>query len=560
MRKQTAKVIQSEKNLPSLNKLRALTNAGRKLTDKRLDPISLSPRAQNSGKPYAFEHSPTTIRASQVTQRLQNKLQNLKQIIENQTSKIDVLEYECLQVNPNFKVRSFNHIVSATGSPKNEEETLNHLESLVAYEEVNENLPKDEVSRNKFKDLEIFKLRRKIDKEFSIIEKLKMDHEKCMKKLEQYEDALEQTDNNEVEISSIKLACNSEVHRIFTEINEKEIEISEKTEEIQELSNLLTKSEEKRCYNNEYNIFIESTSEKLRARMQNLIEKKERIQKKILIVQTKIQDKEIQIEKLSSFIKEAQDELDLEKQKNLNLFLEYEAGKEAIESNVNQHEIDRMAFKDDIEKLESKLVDSSMDSSMSEKKHKEKIMKDKHLYSSLHKKKHLKRRDKLTALEKKIDEAKYELEKLKKNEIYLKNQLLTKDLIIAQIEKLLQRKEEGLNEGVEKVKIENRKNFSDIHEMIGIIRPWIARFDRLMESMACVNCKVSLKGEYVVINTCGHLVCAKCKDKLEGKCLKCESEISGCIESDSLHILISSIKIELDFLKKTSRFLDQLRS
>lgn len=560
MRKKSARIIQSEKVLPSINKIRANTNANRKISTKQLDPLSLSPRNKIAKKNLIVDNLPTTARANQITQNLQNKLSNLRQILENQNTKIEVLEYECLQINPNFPTRSFNPLASETVSRQNEEETLNHLENVEIYQQFDESLPKDEVARNKYKDLEIFRLRKKAEEGSLGIEKLLRDSQRYTRKLGQYQDALELADECEVEINSIKSACHSEVHRIYQNINEKEVEICEKAEETQELAELIRRSEEKRCSSNEYNIYIESTAEKLKARICSLLQLKEKIMKKIFEVQEKIQEKELIIDRLSTEINDIQVELELEKQKNLSMFFQYEEGEKAIEASLNQHETDRIAFKEEIEKLEAQMMDVTIDSNVSEKKSSKKILVNRHLYSNLNQEEFSKRRGKIFSLEKQINEARNELEKLKKNEIYLKNQLLTKDLIIAQIEKLLQKKEEGTSKGDEKVKNYGNKGFSDINELIEIINPWRERFEELKEIISCVGCKAWFKGDYEVIGSCGHIVCNRCKENLQGKCLKCNTEVKGFIESHSIHILVSSVKIEFDFLRKAQKFLNQLKN
>ena len=560
MRKKSAKIIQSEKALPSINKVRANTNATRKTSTKQFEPLSLSPRIKILKRPLVVDTSPTTARGNQITQNLQNKLSGLREILENRNSKIDVLEYECLQINPSFNLRTFGPVASGIESRENEEETLNHLESVEVYREYEEGLGKDEASRNKYKDLEIFRLRKKAEEGALRIEKLSRDNQKYLSKLEQYQDALDLADDCEVEMNSIKSACHSEVHRIYQNINEKEVEICEKTEETQELAELIRRSEEKRFSSNEYNIYIESTAEKLKARISALQQLKEKILKKLMEVQEKIRERELIIYQLSIEINDIQLELGLEKQKNISMFLQYEEGEKAIGDSLNQYENDRIAFKEEIGKLEAQLVDVSIDSDASEKKGYKNILAYRHLYSSLNQEENSKHRGKIFTLENQISEVTHELEKLKKNEIYLKNQLLTKDLIISQIEKLLKKREEGVKIIDEKGKNEGAKRLSDINELMHIIKPWGERFEELKESISCIGCKAWFKADFKLIDPCGHIVCYKCKEDLQGKCLKCQTEVKGFIESHSIQILVSSVKIEFDFLRKAQKFLNQLKN
>jgi len=125
---------------------------------------------------------------------------------------------------------------------------------------------------------------------------------------------------------------------------------------------------------------------------------------------------------------------------------------------------------------------------------------------------------------------------------------------------LLKKREEGVKIIDEKGKNEGAKRLSDINELMHIIKPWGERFEELKESISCIGCKAWFKADFKLIDPCGHIVCYKCKEDLQGKCLKCQTEVKGFIESHSIQILVSSVKIEFDFLRKAQKFLNQLKN
>lgn len=561
MRKQTVKLTHSEKLLPSIKKTRTFTNEGRSIPQSKLDPISLSPRSNMIDNPKLNLAKPRNVfNLKNSNTHLYQKLHSLKQVLETQEEQIRAFEKECCIVNPLFQLKALKPVSSLLDSPPNEIESKVNQEiddlTIKLIEEkdlaTGSNVSIDDTYKNKYKDLEIFRLRKKIEAGNTKISKLSQENEKLNQDLTEYEDLLEITDNCEVEINVIKFSCNQEVHKIYNSITDHEIQLSEILEETREISELLKKSEEKRSYSNEYNIFLESNSEKLRNRIESLQKEKEKILIKIEEIKEKILKKNQEIQENDEKLALVEEEFELQKSKNIEIFTNYEIGKESLEASLQQYEEDRIKYKKEFEKLETQVEDLSNESDSLEKYSASHSMADKIPGFKARHEENLKIKKKLEELCKIKSDLLGELEKLKKNEIYLKNQLITKDLIIKQLENLLEEKEENIAKHVENKKSENTRS-PEINELLNIIKPWTERLESLTQELICVSCQSLLKKEIFVSNPCGHLFCLPCKDKSD-KCKACNSSIASHIKSQTLHLLVKLIKFEFDFLSKVKRF------
>ena len=562
MRKQTVKLTHSEKLLPSIKKTRTFTNEGRSNPQSKLDPTSLSPLSNMIDNPRLSLAKPRNVfNLKNSNTHLYQKLHSLKQVLETQEEQIRAFENECCIANPSFQLKALKPVSSLLESPPNEIEIkLNSDHDDVSskiidekYSAAGSNLTIDETYKEKYKDLEIFRLRKKIEASNSKILKLSQENEKLNQDLVQYEDLLEITDNCEVEMNVIKFSCNQEVHKIYNSISEHEIQLIEILGETREISELLIKSEEKRSYSNEYNIFLESNSERLRNRIQSLEKEKEQLLIKIEEVKQKILARNQEIQEIDEKLAFVEEELELKKSNNIEIYTNYEIGKESLEASLQQYEEDRIKYKKEFEKLETQVEELSIESDSLEKYSASYLIADKIPGFKARHEENLKIKTKVEEMAKIKADLLGELEKLKKNEIYLKNQLITKDLIIKQLESLLEEKEENIAKHGENKRIENIKS-QEIHELLNIIKPWTERLASLTNQLICVSCQSFLKKEIFVTNNCGHLLCLPCKDKSEPKCKACSSDIASCLKSQTLHILVKLIKFEFEFLSKVKRF------
>jgi chromosome segregation ATPase len=548
MRKHIVKLAPGEKHLPSIKKTKTYTNEGH-VPSSQMDPSSLSPRSSQS--------KIVSNRIFQVSSpHLHQKLQNLKKVFESQETKIQSLEQDCSKLNPSIHFKSFKSFKALLDSPQNEEVSFHEEDETFHPEEI-PTFPEESL-KNKYKDLEIFRLKKKIELGQEKIKSLAQSKEKLMKELEEYENHLEIIDNCEVEMNVIKMACNQDVHKIYKQVTDSEIQISEMVEDAQELSDLLKKSEEKRSYSNEYNIFLESNSEKLKNRVEALQKEKDRILEKIENVRCRIEEKKLKIVEIEEQIAEIEEELERMKEVNIEVFRNYQIAEESLEASLEKHEFDRVRFKKEFEKLETQIEELSNESDSIEKFSTAKQIVDKVPGLKSRHEANLKLKEKTESLIKGKSELQSDLENLKKNEIYLKNQLISKDLIIKKLENLLKSKEDHPKH-LERSKPDQLKPTEHL-ELFTLIDQWIERFASLQKSLTCSSCSLMIKKDLTLLNPCGHLTCQDCLSHQDPLCKSCKTSTREPFQSHFLQMLFNSLKIEQKFLTKAKKIMDSFRS
>lgn len=588
MKKNSIKLLDSERSLPSIKKHRTTMNSPRTIFNN--SPVvgmgnSSSPKSKDLfGNQRSQDKLPNfeevfkrkgrrlTTKTSNIS--LSQKINNLFKKIAEQDNYIRTLETEFNVSKSDFAMKALKGFNSQNTNSELKSELDSMLGNRERLEELDEPFEvdeeeeedsslvgffKDEGTSNKYKDLEIYKLRKKIDDDNNHLSKLAHENMDCRKKYSEYDENVQKIGKFEKEISDIKAETKQEVKKIQHEIYERENELASKMADVQELADLLKRSEEKRNYSNEYNIFMESNSAKLKDRISALTLEKAKIAKEIEEVQKKILDKENFIDETQKKLLETQESIENEKVKNNALTFNYEAAKEGLKLSTEKYEMEKVKFQAEKEKLQTEMDEKTKESESSSgrKGKRNSTLNDKSALSDLCKEEAVKWQQKYTAIDTDLNQAKEEVVKLKKNEIYLQNKLLAKDLMIAQIESLLKETEEKAEIKAQEsapatpVHVVSAPNPADLTEVITGMKD---RYKSSKNAVKCVSCK-KIPVECYLAVPCGHLSCALCKSKSEVACAKCLKPVIGAVRSPHLDRIVYNFKKETEIISRATKLL-----
>jgi hypothetical protein len=155
-------------------------------------------------------------------------------------------------------------------------------------------------------------------------------------------------------------------------------------------------------------------------------------------------------------------------------------------------------------------------------------------------------------LQQQLNQAKDSLEKLRKNENYLKSQYQTKDLLIKQMEKLISSPEEEQK----KSKPEEATRARDFHlkALLGLIDEIRLNYKENEDYFKCVSCfKVPVS--IFILTPCNHLYCKECKGLVVNLCVKCGINVEASVTSFEVNKLIKYLKRSADGFTKMKKIL-----
>lgn len=548
MKRQTVKLVQSESFLPSI-KTKSTSSPKSiflNLLSNDTDRIHKSPT-------NIFTETSSPKPGHSLNLNLNKKVSNLIKIIQDQDIKIKSIESELHLNSPTFPIQTFNsHKLSEKYQNASEldsfieHDTAHELTSLGGSEKYEKDQVNMSSSMKKHRDIEIFKMKRQIDDENKIILKLQSENLVSSQKLALLEATVRRNKANEGKIEEVKMESSEIVENIEKDMKVVSKNIEDGRKQIELLAELLMKCEEKRNYSNEYNIFLENKQQRLVDKLKLLKEEKDQLLKQISEIQEKIKAQELLIQDLQSSLSKTQSELESEKQSTESLQFKYETAQEALKESQNQGNLELLQFQSDTNKLESSSLIQQKQSSIN----------DQLFLFNLVKKDTLKLQQKFNKVEKDLTYAREALERLKKNEVYLKNQLLVKELMINQIEKMLQ---DSLNNGQdEKKKDEDPRNeigFNRVKELRDVIKNMNGNYSNL-KAVKCVKCK-KFDSNLEILVPCGHLLCSGCcLDGLE-TCEACGSGVEDRVKSKVLSKTVGRLKSNLEKLSRANKLLKQ---
>ena len=552
MKRQTVKLVQSESFLPSIK-----TKSTSSPKSIFLNLLSNDTNRIHKSPNNLFNEASSPKPTHSLNLNLNKKVSNLIKIIQDQDSKIKSIESELHLNSPTIPIQTFNPYNLSEKSQNASEldsfiehDTAHELNSLGGSEKYDKDQTSMSISVKKTRDIEIFKMKRQIEEENKIILKLQSENLVASQKLALLEATARRNRMNEGKIEEVKLESSEMVENIEQDIEVTLKNIEDGRKQIEQLAEALMKCEEKRNYSNEYNIFLENKQQVLMDKLKMLREEKDQILKQIAEIQEKIKDQELLIQELLSSLTKAQSELESQKQSTENLQFKYETAQEALKESQNQNNLEFFQFQSDINNLEKS------GSNFPETNKKQSSINDQLFLFNLVKKDTLKLQQKFNKVEKDLTYAREALERLKKNELYLKNQLLVKELMINQIEKMLQVSENnGQDDKKKDDEPHNDSRFNRVKELRDVIKNMNENYSNL-SSVKCVKCG-KFDSNLEILVPCGHLLCSGCCLDGEGTCGSCGGRVEAKVKSKVLSKTVGRLKSNLEKLSRANKLLKQ---
>ena len=414
--------------------------------------------------------------------------------------------------------------------------------------------------KNKFKDYELYKLRKIIEETQAQIANLTMNNAAYKKTIPDYEDIMLKASKMDYDLEDVKISCKKQVKKMQGLLQEKESEITSKDSEIEDLTELIKRSEEKRTYSNEYNAFMENSNSKLKDKYASIIEDSARVEKELEEVRKIIREKEARVEELKVNFAEVQAELDREKQKNASLATNYETIKEGIKSNNEKTEMLRLKYKVEKEKVQ-KFAEAEKKNSEKSKVLRNPIKKrmtiaEQAPLNVISKDEAQRWKQRYTDLESELIESKESLEKLYRSEIYLKNQLLTKDLMVSQIESIMKQGEESEESSPQTSPRSNSQiDAKSLAELITLMEEMKYRYKNCEDALKCASC-FKIPSECYLASPCGHLSCLNCKGDFEEICPQCSKNINTLVHAVYLDRVIYNYRKEVANVDRAKKLLE----
>ena len=414
--------------------------------------------------------------------------------------------------------------------------------------------------KNKFKDYELYKLRKIIEETQAQIANLTMNNAAYKKTIPDYEDIMLKASKMDYDLEDVKISCKKQVKKMQGLLQEKESEITSKDSEIEDLTELIKRSEEKRTYSNEYNAFMENSNSKLKDKYASIIEDSARVEKELEEVRKIIREKEARVEELKVNFAEVQAELDREKQKNASLATNYETIKEGIKSNNEKTEMLRLKYKVEKEKVQ-KFAEAEKKNSEKSKVLRNPIKKrmtiaEQAPLNVISKDEAQRWKQRYTDLESELIESKESLEKLYRSEIYLKNQLLTKDLMVSQIESIMKQGEESEESSPQTSPRSNSQiDAKSLAELVTLMEEMKYRYKNCEDALKCASC-FKIPSECYLASPCGHLSCLNCKGDFEEICPQCSKNINTLVHAVYLDRVIYNYRKEVANVDRAKKLLE----
>lgn len=570
MQKGKFKLQDSDVSLPSIQKVKSTGNSPKaNITSSPSNNmvLSLSPSTREVPTSKSPNELIVTGLEDIIKQRskvnklnLHHKIATLIKEIEERDTYIRTLENEFHSAKGEPVSKKLkNHIKNPIEAQEESIEEFypqKELDELDKEEEKLDIIQQDQEKFN-YRDQEIAKLRQIIDENKKTISKLSSETKEVKKKIRDFNEVVEKSKKIQSEVEAVKSFCREEVKSAQNKLMELEIELNSQDADMQELAELLKRSEEKRNYSQEYNSYMENNSAQLKDKLALLNSEKQKLEQQLKTLQNELREKKNLSEELKKKLEQAKAYLDYEKMKNSTLAYNYESIKESLKVSNEKNEMQRIRHRMEKEKIQKKVEMQNVERRSKGKevvKRKTTLQEQNHL-SEISKEENDRWQQKFTQLEKELQDTHEEIEKLSRTEIYLKNQLLTKDLMISQIEALIKMHDEPEDhqdpqDSVGLAHVQSR-NIAELATMIEEIK---YRYKKSDDKTKCLSCFKTPTECYLAI-PCGHISCQNCKSEFDNICPSCTTKTSGLVRALVIEHIISHLKVESDNIEKAKKIL-----
>ena len=420
----------------------------------------------------------------------------------------------------------------------------------------NEQDSNSDLNKNKNKDDQILAYRKQLKEDHSQIMHLTHENTSVKKKYNDFDEVIQKAAKIDCQLEEVKIYWKNQIKNLNSTLEEKDIELANREEEIRDIGMLLKRSDEKRIYSNEYNIFMETNNAKLKDKLAKLQQEKAKAEKELEELKININEKEIHAEELKVILLEVEAALEHEKTKNSLISVNLETAKETLKASNEKNEMLKLRYKVEKEKNQRAIEHHKtirQKISPDQSKRRSTVVEQVHL-AEINKEETQRCQQKYISLISEINITKEMLEKLYKTEIFLKNSILTKDLIIAQIQSMIKMNEENEENFEPKLK-SNPIKAKNMAELVTLMEEMKYRYKSTEEVIKCVSC-FKVPSECYLASPCGHLSCLNCKSEFEVICPQCSKQIDAMVHAIHLDKIISNLRKEVENVDKAKKLLE----
>lgn len=546
MKRTAIHVSNSIKNLPSIHPRVVKKNSLKKKLNKskNISALSLSPKLRDIKEQITETDSSKIETNYKLINNCESKLKKLLQVIKEQDEYICSVESQLALENKCFSKKTFQKNLTNASSTEYPDLSQSKNEEIIEFEQILKEKKTtfnlfimQQSTRNTQKDKEILRLKSELEKTNSIISKLTTKSEKHSKKLQNCEENRETLKTFERYLTDIQTKHESDIKLLKTQIENKKTEINLKISDIEELGNILKRSEDQRFHVGKFRAEIEISNERIIERMKVLAKEKFELQLEVQEVENKIRGQERVVSRLMARLKEVEERVEKLREKNLDLNFKFEAGKEELCRVQASAEKMKKEFQDDLDNLLEALdrFQKGQDSDDKILIRRATLGGNKLATFDLVENEFEYLQQAYNLIQTQIVQSKNTLIKLKKNEAYLQSQLKLKETMIQQLEKLSEKSnlaEKKLSKIEENKKVKN----NSLRELLHIIEEIKENLKIKEIELKCVCC-AQIPYEPYIIEPCGHLYCLNCMERLKNFCMNCGSAVGSTVCSQGVNKL-----------------------
>ena len=393
--------------------------------------------------------------------------------------------------------------------------------------------------RTKIKDSEVLSLKSENEQIKKMLENLTIEKFKQDAKMKSFEKILKKNE------SSAKSLENQEIRiaALQKKLNEKELEIAFKVDEIKDLDRMLKLSEDKRKAAVDQQKDFESKYFAIKNKYNTLTTTINEQKSTIDQLANKLIGIESQLKDVKFAFSEQNNELSARKSELFSLNSELEILRAAKRSSADSFESKIQKIEEENKDLKRSLQNSKAISIRSNTKRSETVINSKY-FNRLANQELVRTHHKLFEIEEKLINKNLELDRIKTDYNYMSKKLDTTEFVVKKLKKMLEDESESTEKNIW---IAEACLSVDSEE---ILQKCLDRVERMRFEMKCSNCS-GLK-DFCINYPCGHFTCAQCRE--------CELEVCGaCHQSIDAKVVSGYFKKFLEFLEIQKVELSQLR-
>lgn len=430
----------------------------------------------------------------------------------------------------------------------------NKKKNIFIKNDENSEIRKESFIRNKGKNQEILGSLRKSE-DFSLqIQNLIMENSELKTVNKHCEENLARMQKNLVEVENDVREYRVCVRKLEDVIKEKSNEVELKQSQIEELYELLRRSEEKKKVAIEFGNSIESNMSGIQKQLLQYKKKSETLQKDLETKILHIEEKDKLIEVLKCKISSLKSSYENEKEKLHIMELELEKTEAFHQESLLNNSKKLNTLEEENYKLQNQLKeikDPKPNLFLPTFNRPEAICENKNI-EEINKNEVSRWHSRCQNAENELLSTKQQLEKSSKNENYLKTQMTQKNQLIKHMERLILTTENNTKSVENSPNPNFNKYFAEIYHLSDIV---LERIRFTEDFLRCQTC-FKLSQKYFICFPCGHFCCEICFGALEEVCGKCAERVLQTVSTDMISKILNSISYLTDDVGNVRKFIE----